>query len=70
MRRVRVLPSTNASLTRKPRVADSWTIRADVPREIARAALLAHDHPAIADALSAFRAKQTDDVANNDDPRK
>ena len=34
------------------------------------AALLAHDHPAIADALSAFRTKQTDDVANNDDPRK
>ena len=34
------------------------------------AALLAHDHPAIADALGAFRSKQTEDVANNDDPRK
>ncbi|HWS77173.1 MAG TPA: AIR carboxylase family protein, partial [Thermomonas sp.] len=34
------------------------------------AALLAHDHPAIAEALGAFRRKQTDDVANNDDPRK
>ena len=34
------------------------------------AALLAHDHPSIGDALAAFRAKQTDDVANNDDPRK
>ena len=34
------------------------------------AALLAHDHPAIAEALAAFRTKQTDDVANNDDPRK
>jgi 5-(carboxyamino)imidazole ribonucleotide mutase len=34
------------------------------------AAMLASDHPAIGDALAAFRAKQTDDVANNDDPRK
>ena len=34
------------------------------------AALLAHDHPDIAEALGAFRSKQTDDVANNDDPRK
>ena len=34
------------------------------------AALLAHDHPAVADALAAFRARQTDDVAANDDPRK
>ena len=34
------------------------------------AALLAHDHPVIADALAAFRARQTDDVASNDDPRK
>ena len=34
------------------------------------AALLAHDHPAIADALDAFRSKQTEDVASNDDPRK
>jgi 5-(carboxyamino)imidazole ribonucleotide mutase len=34
------------------------------------AAMLAHDHPAIADALRAFRSKQTEDVANNDDPRK
>ena len=34
------------------------------------AAMLASDHPAIADALGAFRSKQTEDVANNDDPRK
>jgi 5-(carboxyamino)imidazole ribonucleotide mutase len=34
------------------------------------AAMLASDHPAIADALAAFRARQTDDVAANDDPRK
>ena len=34
------------------------------------AALLAHDHPAVADALAAFRARQTDEVASNDDPRK
>jgi 5-(carboxyamino)imidazole ribonucleotide mutase len=34
------------------------------------AALIAHDHPAVADALAAFRARQTDDVAANDDPRK
>ena len=34
------------------------------------AALLAHDHADIAAALSAFRKRQTDDVAGNDDPRK
>jgi 5-(carboxyamino)imidazole ribonucleotide mutase len=34
------------------------------------AAMLSHDHPAIAEALAAFRAKQTEDVVNNDDPRK
>ena len=34
------------------------------------AALLAHDHADIAAALSAFRQRQTDDVAGNDDPRK
>jgi 5-(carboxyamino)imidazole ribonucleotide mutase len=34
------------------------------------AAMLAHDHPAVASALAAFRARQTDDVASNDDPRK
>ncbi|GAB2494127.1 5-(carboxyamino)imidazole ribonucleotide mutase [Pseudoxanthomonas sangjuensis] len=34
------------------------------------AALLAADHPQIAEALAEFRAKQTDDVASNDDPRK
>ena len=34
------------------------------------AAMLAADHPAVAEALAAFRAKQTDDVASNDDPRK
>ena len=34
------------------------------------AALLAHEHPAIADALGAFRSKQTEDVANTVDPRK
>jgi 5-(carboxyamino)imidazole ribonucleotide mutase len=33
------------------------------------AAMLANDHPTIADALAAFRARQTDDVAANDDPR-
>ena len=34
------------------------------------AALLASEFPAIGEALAAFRSKQTDDVANNDDPRK
>ena len=34
------------------------------------AAMLAGDHPGIGEALAAFRSKQTDDVANNDDPRK
>jgi len=34
------------------------------------AAMLAVDVPAIAEALSAFRARQTADVASNDDPRK
>ena len=34
------------------------------------AAMLAHDHAAIAAALAAFRARQTEDVASNDDPRK
>jgi 5-(carboxyamino)imidazole ribonucleotide mutase len=34
------------------------------------AAMLAHDHPAIGAALAAFRQKQTDDVASNDDPRR
>ena len=33
------------------------------------AAMLAADHPAIGEALAAFRAKQTEDVVNNDDPR-
>ena len=33
-------------------------------------AMLANEFPAIGDALAAFRTKQTDDVANNDDPRK
>ena len=33
------------------------------------AALLAADHPAIAAALAAFRARQTQDVVDNDDPR-
>lgn len=28
---------------RSPKVADSWTIRAEVPREVARSALLAHE---------------------------
>jgi 5-(carboxyamino)imidazole ribonucleotide mutase len=32
-------------------------------------AMLAADHAAIAEALAAFRQKQTDDVAANDDPR-
>ena len=34
------------------------------------AAMLASDHAAIAEALAAFRARQTADVASNDDPRK
>ena len=34
------------------------------------AALLANEFPAIGEALAAFRKKQTDDVAGNDDPRK
>ena len=34
------------------------------------AALLAHDEPAIAEALDAFRQRQTDEVAGNDDPRR
>ena len=34
------------------------------------AALLAHDQPAIAQALEAFRARQTDDVMAADDPRQ
>lgn len=33
------------------------------------AALLAHDHPPIAVALEAFRARQTDEVMAHDDPR-
>ncbi len=33
------------------------------------AAMLASDHPRIGAALDAFRAKQTQDVADNDDPR-
>lgn len=33
------------------------------------AAMLAPEHPAIATALDAFRAKQTQDVVDNDDPR-
>ncbi len=34
------------------------------------AAMLAADHPQIASALDAFRARQTEEVAGNDDPRK
>ena len=34
------------------------------------AALLAHDHPAIAQALADFRASQTAVVMENDDPRQ
>ncbi|MFS8063364.1 MAG: 5-(carboxyamino)imidazole ribonucleotide mutase [Luteimonas sp.] len=34
------------------------------------AAMLAHDDAGIAAALAAFREKQTDDVAANDDPRQ
>ena len=34
------------------------------------AALLAHDHEDIAQALAEFRKRQTDDVTRNDDPRK
>lgn len=34
------------------------------------AAMLAHDDPAVAAALAAFRKRQTDDVMHNDDPRQ
>ena len=34
------------------------------------AAMLASEFPAIGAALAAFRAAQTEDVANNDDPRR
>jgi 5-(carboxyamino)imidazole ribonucleotide mutase len=34
------------------------------------AAMLAADHPDVAAALAAFRQRQSDDVAGNDDPRK
>ena len=34
------------------------------------AAMLAHDHPAIGQALDTFRTRQTDDVLANDDPRR
>ena len=34
------------------------------------ASMLAADHPQVAQALEAFRQRQTDDVAGNDDPRK
>lgn len=34
------------------------------------AAMLAGQHPAIAQSLDAFRTRQTDDVLANDDPRK
>jgi 5-(carboxyamino)imidazole ribonucleotide mutase len=34
------------------------------------AAMLAGEHAAIAEALAAFRARQTDEVVANDDPRK
>ena len=34
------------------------------------AAMLAHDQSAVAEALAAFRQRQTDDVAGADDPRR
>ncbi len=34
------------------------------------AAMLSVDHPRIAEALGAFRQRQTDEVAGNDDPRR
>jgi 5-(carboxyamino)imidazole ribonucleotide mutase len=34
------------------------------------AAMLAAENPAVAAALAGFRARQTDDVVRNDDPRK
>ena len=34
------------------------------------AALLAHDNPAIADALDGYRSRQTADVLSSDDPRR
>ena len=33
------------------------------------AAMLAHEHPVIGEALAQFRARQTEEVCNNDDPR-
>ena len=33
-------------------------------------AMLAPEYPAVRDALDAFRIRQTEDVADNDDPRK
>ena len=33
------------------------------------AAMLASEHPSIADALASFRERQTQDVVDNDDPR-
>ena len=43
---------------------------AEVKVALFAAAMLATTHPAIGEALEQFRARQTDDVANNDDPRK
>jgi phosphoribosylcarboxyaminoimidazole (NCAIR) mutase len=40
------------------------------PDALFAAAMLAHDDTDIAAALAAFREKQTDDVAANDDPRQ
>ncbi|MGV8941412.1 MAG: 5-(carboxyamino)imidazole ribonucleotide mutase [Lysobacter sp.] len=34
------------------------------------AAMLAVEYPAIGESLNAFRTRQTDDVASNDDPRR
>jgi 5-(carboxyamino)imidazole ribonucleotide mutase len=34
------------------------------------AAMLAVEYPAIGEALDAFRTRQTNDVASNDDPRQ
>jgi 5-(carboxyamino)imidazole ribonucleotide mutase len=34
------------------------------------AAMLSAEHPAIAEALAAFRGRQTDEVVANDDPRR
>ena len=52
----------------KTHLAGVWAKAANAA--LFAAAMLATEHAAIADALAAFRVRQTDDVASNDDPRK